>query len=385
MDSRFSRNNEVTHNHPQRNQQPAGGVFRHGLPQEISNRHEAHVCAGEEKDQPDKGVPDAHADLNEGPAGQPQGDKLKDQEKQDDGQQAEEHLGQVFRKAVQKFPPGVLGSFDHRDLEGGVGHFGGIIEQPQDHNSQDRPYAANGHNAEIVVVLAFDAGKARPQGHDEGDGDGAGGDAAGIEGHRQKFIGDKDGKQEHQAVQHDQGVLEGKPQPRPQHGQDQEDPHPGGHSQDDGQVRHRRNLPGQHLQIRLRDGHREANEEKDEHSRRDFRGTAQLAAHLLPHGHHGHVRAQGEEPHAQNQQGGSQQEKHQGADGHRSQGEGQQQDDDGDGEDRRNGLQNFFFEFFLQWIHLSIISENQGFGKHLLFKYNIKKRKPRNIFLRGCF
>ena len=55
---------------------------------------------------------------------------------------------------------------------------------------------------------------------------------------------------------------------------------------------------------------------------------AQGGAHPLPHGDHGHVHPQGEQPHAPNQQDGPKEEQHQGA---------RVQGGDGDGQQKNNG------------------------------------------------
>ena len=41
-----------------------------------------------------------------------------------------------------------------------------------------------------------------------------------------------------------------------------------------------------------------------------------FAAYAVAHGHHGHIGAQGKEPHPHNQEDGPQQEHHQGSHGH---------------------------------------------------------------------
>src|SRR5699024_7187418 len=94
-----------------------------------------------------------------------------------------------------------------RVAQGGEAHVDAGQKQHQQHHRQDGPDGAQRHQAEAVVLglfIAADGGHAHAQRHDKGDGHGAGGDAARVEGHRQKPRVGPEGQQEHRRIKRQQ-------------------------------------------------------------------------------------------------------------------------------------------------------------------------------------
>ena len=194
----------------------------------------------------------------------------------------------------------------------GVGPRGGV-EQGEDHHGQDGADGAQSHQAEAVlrgVGVAADGGDAQAQGHDEGDGHGAGGDASRVKGDGEKVPGDKGGKGEHDQIEAHQETVQGDPEQDAQQGDDKEDPHPYGHRPDEHRVGHAGDLGGQDLEVGLGHGDDDSNEEAYRHHDPQLAGAGHGRAYPLANGGHGLIGPQSEQPHPTDQQHRPDEESH---------------------------------------------------------------------------
>ena len=145
-----------------------------------------------------------------------------------------------------------------------VAHFGddrrhvaaltGIEDDAEDEDGEDGTYGTEGNEAEAVVrcmAVGTDGRHTDAQRHDEGDGHGAGGDAAGVEGHGQKLFRHKCSQKEDGSVKDDQQPGQWDAQQHTQEGHDEEDAHARSHREDEGHVGDGGYLIGKHLQVRL--------------------------------------------------------------------------------------------------------------------------------------
>lgn len=155
----------------------------------------------------------------------------------------------------------------------------------------------------------------------------AGGDAAGIEGHRKELLRHEPREQENEDVDPDQQVGELDAQQHTQHGDDQKNAHPDRHGDDQDHIGDARDLLGQHLEVGLghgdEDAHEQAHKDDQPHPARLGDGGPHVAADRG----HGQVGAQGEEPHPQNQQKRPEHKAHQQAVGNGGDGKAEQEDD----------------------------------------------------------
>ena len=177
--------NEPAHQHAGGHQQPVEGQGG-DLPSQVRARREkAHVDPREEEGQANVGIQEADDDFPDLLPLQPQGDYLKQAEESGDGEEALEDLHGVLREGGEEQAP-QLPAVRRLGHGGGIIGPGGGVNHRQDQHRQDGPHGAQGHQAEAVlsgVLVAPDGGYAQAQGHDEGHGHGARGDAAGVEGH----------------------------------------------------------------------------------------------------------------------------------------------------------------------------------------------------------
>ena len=295
--------------------------------------------------------------LLEAPEGQ-----LEQGEDDQDREQGHRHLADVGRDLVGEQGGGLLGGGHLRDGDGGVGPVQAGHDQAEHHHRQDGPDGAQGDEAEGVaagVLVAAHGGQADAQGHDEGHRDGPRGDAAGVKGGGDHAVRGQEGQQEHHGVEKQQCVGQGDVQQHAHLGDDQEKAHPQGHRQDQGHVGHRGQLLGQHLQVRFGNGdhhpQHKAHHQGDAHPA----GPADLYADAVPHGDHGHVHPQGEQPHPHHQQDGAEEEEHHAPRGEGGHGDADGQHDGGDGQHRGQGLPDFFHELFVvaQKRHQSVLTQ----------------------------
>lgn len=186
-------------------------------------------------------------------------------------------------------------------------------------------------------------GKAKAQRHDERHGDRPGGDAARIEGHRQKFARHKGGQGKHQKVTDNQNTRQRPAVQCAKKGQGQKHTHAAGHAQNKHHIRHGGRLAGQHLQVRLGNGDEHANGEAHGGHAGRRAHFGEMAAGVLANGHHGNIGPQAEKSHSHNQKHGPHQKHQQG---------GQRHGGDGDAKHKHNqrhrqhGVQRFHNFFF---------------------------------------
>ena len=188
------------------------------------------------------------------------------------------------------------------------------------------------------MLVVADGADAHAQGHDKGHGHGAGGNAAGVKGDGPEVRGHEHGQGEHHCIKPDEQIGQGNAQQDTQQSDDQEHAHAQGHGPDDDIVFNGGDLAGQNLQVRLRYGDDHADQEADGHDDPHLLGAGDFLTHGFAQGDHGHLGAQGKQPHAHDQQKASHQEGHHGVVGHRGHGEAQQQDDGRDGQHRGQGF-----------------------------------------------
>ena len=122
----------------------------------------------------------------------------------------------------------------------------------------------------------------------------------------------------------------------------QKEPDPQCHRKDQHQIGHGGQLLRQHLQVRLRNGDYNAEDQAGEQGKNQPLGTADLYADAVTHGDHGHIHAQGEEPHADDQQGGPEEKQHHGARCQRCNGDGNGQHDGRNGAGGSEGFPYLF-------------------------------------------
>ena len=93
-----------------------------------------------------------------------------------------------------------------------VGAVAGLERNAQNEHRQNGADGAECHQTKAVVrgmAVGTDGGHADTQRHDEGNGDGAGGHAAGIKGHGKKFLWHKGGQHKDEPVEHHQQLGQG--------------------------------------------------------------------------------------------------------------------------------------------------------------------------------
>ena len=138
--------------------------------------------------------------------------------------------------------------------------------------------------------------------HDKGNRHRAGRHTAGIEGHAPEAVRDeaREDEDEDVAAHEDRRKRDRKEHTQQRHDEKRTDA--AGHGQDDRPVRHRRDLGGKHLQIRLRYGDDEAQEKGDEDDDRKMPALLQRGTETLAHRRHRHLGAQCEEHHTDDDQ-----------------------------------------------------------------------------------
>ena len=272
-------------------------------------------------------------------------EELEEGKEHDDGEDGHRHLRHIVGKALGKIPGRLPGGFHLGDGHRGIGRIQFRHHDAQDHHRQNGADGAQGDETEGVVagvLIASDGRHTDTQRHDKGHRDGAGGNAAGIKGHRHKVVGHKEGQGEHQDVEKEQGVRQGDVEEHTHLGNDQEEAHTQRHRQNEGHVGHGGQLLGQHLQVRLCNGDHHTQHKTYDERAPHSPALTDLNADTVAHGDHGHIHAQGEQAHAEHQQQRAEEEEHQSARGERCDGDADDQNDGGDGKHRRHGLFNFF-------------------------------------------
>ncbi len=299
----------------------------------MAGGHEAHVGAEQEEHEARVGERHAAGDLDELVLAQVQRDSLEHEEDGHDGGKAERDFLQVDRQIGREELEGLLGGVYLGDGEGRVGDAGGVEEQAQHHDGKDRSHAADGHDAEGVLVLAGQRRQARSHGDDERHGDGAGGDAARVEGNGEELVGHEARQAEHERIEAHHQVAQRDAELHAQEGHHEEDAHACGHSHDERGVGHGGHLAGEHLQVGLGHGDGHADGQADAHDEEGLIGGGELFADGAANRHHRDVGPEGEEARAGDKKNRAQDEEKQGADGHGRDGEREKKDDCRDGKD----------------------------------------------------
>ena len=194
------------------------------------------------------------------------------------------------------------------------------------------------------MAVASDGTDANAQRHDKGDRHGAGGHAAGIEGHGQKAFWDEQRQGEYHCVKAQKQMGQGDAQQHTQHGHHQKQPDARRHRIDQRAVGDGGHLLRQHLQVRLGDGDDEAQNKAHQDHQPELAAPGDLRAGAGAHGRHGGLRAQREKHNADNDHHCAHQKAQQNAGGDRCDGKAQHQHDANNGQHRLHGLCKLFLE-----------------------------------------
>ena len=305
MDGGLGVDDEPAHQRGQRDQQKAQTLVHDDAAQHIAQRGEAHVDAGQEQHQPNVCIAHTDEDAQQRQLPQVQREDLEQQEEHADGQQGYRHLthhaGQLLQIAVAHGEGGLEAV--HYRLAGGSCVF--RIQEAQQQHRQNGADGAQRHQTEAVglgLFVASDGGDTNAQRHDEGYRHGAGGDAAGVKGHRQEVRVGQGGQNEHNGIEHQQQRPQGDAQQDTQHADGQENAHAYRHRQDQHGLVDARYVLGQHLQVRLSNGDDHAQNESQHQNEPQAAGLGHFRAYQIAHLGHGQLRTQREQAHANDQQ-----------------------------------------------------------------------------------
>ena len=307
---------EVAHERGHAHEHPPGALASQDFAQVVAGGHEADVGAQEEQHQAHIGDRDAAQHAAQLGLVHAQRHGLRHKEDRHDGQKAQRDFLEVERQVDHEELESLLGGLNLGDGKGGVRQVGGVKEQAQHHDRQDRAHAADGHHAECVLVLAGEGRQARAHRDDERHGDGAGGDAARVERHGEELCRHEARQQEHQAVESHDEVAQRNAELHAQEGHHEERAHADGHGDDERHVGHGGHLAGEHLQVGLGHGHRDADGQAHAHDEERLVRLGELLSDGLADGHHGDVSAEGKEARACYEKRRTQDEEEQRADGH---------------------------------------------------------------------
>ena len=114
------------------------------------------------------------------------------------------------------------------------------------------------------MAVASDRRNAHTQRHDKGHGHGAGGHAAGVKRHGEELLGHKGRQQKDEPIEQHQQLRQRNADKHTQEGKDQKQAHARRHRKDQRAAGDGGHLICQHLQVRLGDGDKEA-QQKAEH------------------------------------------------------------------------------------------------------------------------
>ena len=220
-----------------------------------------------------------------------------------------------------------------------------LIDRAQQQHRRDRPDGAQADKAERVRLRVFvrtNGRNAHAERHDKRHGHRAGRHAAGVKRDGENaLIGQKRG-QKHQRIEHDQQQPQRNAEQNAHHAEHQEDAHADGDSQNEDRLIDLRHVGRQHLQIGL--GHRngDAQQEADDQDQPELPRFCQLRAHVVADPAHGHLCAEREKPHAQNEHGCRQHEREHQSCIHRHEHEADRQHDQTDRQNGGRSLLQFF-------------------------------------------
>ena len=228
-----------------------------------------------------------------------------------------------------------------------VAALAGVEDDAEDEDGEDGADGAEGHKAEAVVrrvAVRTDGRDTDAQSHDEGNGHGTRGDAAGVKGYGKELLRHEGGQKEDGCIEDHQQPGERDAQQHAQEGHDEEEAHAHGHREDEGHVGDGGHLVRKHLQIRLRDGDEEAQQEACPDDEEDVLAAGEHGTDPFAHRRHAHLRAQREEHDADDDHGRTQQKAEQDARGNGGDAETEDQHDGRDGQDGLKRLQQLFPE-----------------------------------------
>ncbi len=368
MDGRLGLHDKPAHDHGDGNQKPAEGAAAQLPAQKDAQRGEAHIHAGEEQDKTHIGEDQACQNAQQRQLAQLQGNDLKQQEKDDDGGQSNGHLCHIFGNgmkigAAQLHGVQVAFGAGGRDIRSFT-----AVDKAQDQHSQNGANAAQGHQTEAVglsVLIASDRGDTDTQCHDEGHCHGAGGDAAGIEGHAEEAGVGKGCQHEHRTIEKQQQPPQLNTQQDAQHAQHQEKAHAHRHRQDQHHGVDVGNVAGQYLQVRFGDGDNDAQQEAGGQNQQQLSRLGQLGADVVAHRGHGGVGTIGKETHAHDQHHRTDDEGQHQIVGDRGDGKAQHHHDQGDGQYGGHAFPHFFVE--------------SGFNSQKFTSFLFSQRSERNM------
>ena len=334
----LGRYHEVSHQHPQRHQQPVLLHAGKGLSQVVAHGHEPYVHPRQKQRQAHIRVQKPRHDAQHLAPGQVQNHQLAPGKERRDGRKGDGHLTQIFRQGMGE----LAGQLQRvrRVGQGGVRPVGRAVRpvnQAQQHHRQNGTYGAERHQAEAVVFrigVAADGAHAHAQRQDERHRHGARGHAAGVKGHGQKRPRHKLRQHKHQRIAPQQQPRHADAQQNAQKRQHQKHAHAQRYRYNQRQVRHAGHLMGQHLQIRLRYGHDHADQKGAQKHHPQLFAAGHGCAHVLADGDHGQVRAQREQSHAHHQQHRARQKRQHRARGCRHRQQAQRNHDSRDRQDR---------------------------------------------------
>ena len=257
MDGRLGIDDKPAHQHGQRNEQILCPPIRQSAAEHIAEGREADVHAGQEQYKTHIRQRDADQDPLERTLFDAERKELEQQEKDEDRQQCNRDLREVGRKlrdVLRTDLPGRLKIAD-KDLRGGASTV--VVDKAEDQHRKNRPDGAERDQTEAIgfrVLVASDGGHADAERHDERHRHRAGRDAAGVKRDRKKVLVGKGSQSEDHSIKENQKPLQWDPEQNAQHTDRQEQSDADGDGDDQNGRVDLRNVFGQHLQVRLRNG-----------------------------------------------------------------------------------------------------------------------------------
>ena len=272
--------------------------------------HEGNLHGRQEKHQTYEGVPNAEEDLEDLGLGQFEDQRLEDKEGNHHQAQGPAHLQglvkeDVFRAFGQDGAHGIV-----RD---GVVEFPFGEEREQQHR-QDGAHRAERNEAEAVftgIAATHGKGDTYAQGHDEGNGDGAGGNAAGVKGQGHQgplsLVYEQGQQAEKDHVQEQQQVHKILMEEDLVNAQCEQKAHAQSYgANEQGTVHNGPHLLCQHGEVRFCHGDENAHHEAYAQQHAQALGSGKPLPDVLAHRGHGHIGPQIKKADSQYQQEGSQ-------------------------------------------------------------------------------
>ena len=278
----------------------------------VADGHEAYRYCCQKDHQTNEGIPNTNRDLSQFLFGELENEDLQNGKEGHDQSQSDAHLFDGMQDLFEKSPAKTTFDGVVRYLVGNISADG----DTQKHNGQNGANRAHGDQTEGIfadVLSANGSGNTNTQRHNEGHGDRACRYTARIKGHGQKSAvpyRDYNSSQSEQGhVEVEQHGGQGLVAYHFHHGKQQEQANAHADSHDEQRtVEHVADLIGQNRQIGLCHGNEQAHEEAYTQQEEHFFGFGQACTGVLTHGGHSHICAHAEQPNAQNEEYGRDQE-----------------------------------------------------------------------------